>query len=391
MMASNKPKYPSYDFLLTGARFVLGSLTEKQTKDQQGRDRQSPILFAAFAVDKRTPGVDAHIGNIIGYARHTYGFVPNGQHVGPRLQHPNFMAKSGFAWKLKDGDTDPAWSQREGCRGCWIFLCQTSLDTIRCCDSNNAQLDPRAIELGDWVEVFIGVTVNGEVGDTAGLYLNPNGVRLTHKGQRIIPAGQSFDQMFAQPAQMPIGYQPPAAAPVPSSWQQPAAPQGGYAPPAAPQGYPPQQAAPAPQQWQQAAPAPQGYPPQQQAAPGYAPPPAPTPAPQAGYAPPVAHPGATPGMPTYPQHTGGYPQAGGQPGTPMPPAGGAPSAYPSSPAPNGYPVAPGQPASYPQPAPAYAPAAPAGAPQGGYAPSAAQPSYPATAYPSNPNFVAGPR
>jgi hypothetical protein len=382
MAANNKPKYPSFDFLLTGARFVLGSLTEKQTKDQQGRDRANPILFAAFAVDKRTPGVDAHIGNIIGYARHTYGFVPNGQQVGPRLAQPNFMSKSGFAWKLKDGDADSAWAQREGCRGCWIFLCQTSLDTIRCCDQNNAQLDPKAIGLGDYCDVYIGVQVNGEVGETAGIYLNPNGVRLVGYGQRIVPAGQSFDQMFGQPAQLPPGASPTpvGGAPVPQGWQ---------APQAAPQGY-------------------------GQAAPGYAPPPNPTPAPQGGYAPtagygnagapapagqygappqqgyapPAAQPGAAHGMPTYPQHSGGYPQAGGQPGMPMPPAGGVPGAYPSSPAPNGYPPQPG---SYPQAPHAGAQGAPVGAgPAPAYAPSAAAGSYP-TAYPSNPGFVQGPR
>jgi hypothetical protein len=368
-MSNAKPKFPTLDINFPAGRFVLGSLTERQMKDNQGRDRKNPTLFVAVAIDKRTPGIDQIIGNIIGFARHTYQFVNGGQQVQPRLAQPNFAAKSGFAWKIKDGDADPKWAAREGCQGCWIFCFGTSFAPARCCDMNNVQLDANAINLGDYVEIFCSVGINGEVGDTAGLYLNPNGVKLVGYGQRIIPAGQSFEQMFAgRPSTLPPGASPtPIGGPAPSQFTQ--QPQGGYAPPQQPQGgyAPPQQ----PQQGYGQPPAAQqpGYSPPPQVG-GYAPPapqqpqgqpysppggyPAPAPAVPAGaayagpsgasYMPPAAAQPATAypsdpnaqyahhaGQQAAPQHSGGYPPAAGQPGTHMPQGGGAPNAYPSNP------------------------------------------------------------
>jgi hypothetical protein len=358
-MSTAKPKYPTFDIPFPAGRFVLGSLTELQTKDNNGRDRKNPTLFVAVAVDKRTPGIDDILGNIIGYARHTYQYVNGGQQVQQRLAQPNFAAKSGFAWKIKDGDHDPKWAAREGCPGSWIFCFGTSYAPARCCDTNFQQIDARVIGLGDWVQVFSTVAINGETGETAGLYLNPNGVMFLGTGQRIIPAGQSFEQMFAgRVGQLPPGAQPPQAAPG-QAYGQPApnyAPQGqqaapGYAPPPQVGGYAPPLAAapnggytPSPGA-QNVMAAQQGQPPQ--------------------YAPPAGPQMASPNMGQYQPPSGGYPPAGGHPATHMPPGGGAHGAYPSS-IPNG----------------AYAPAAPAGGPYTG-APSGVPGQQPATAYPSN--------
>jgi hypothetical protein len=368
-MNAPKQKFPTYDFTLPPGRFVLGSLTELQTKDNNGRDRKTPTMFIAVAVDKRTPGIDDIIGHIIGYTRHTYQYVPNGQQVQQRLAQPNFASKTGFAWKIKDGDHDPKWSAREGCRGCWIFIFNTSFCPIRCCDQNGAQIDPKAINLGDYVDVAASVAVNGEVGDTAGLFLNPNGVRLLGYGQRIIPAGQSFEQMFAgRPAMLPPGASPTpvASGPMPQQMQPQAAP-GGYAPPAAPQqpGYVPPPApggyAPpaAPQGYGQPAPAaPQGYP-----------------MPGAPHSPPAGYPAPAPAVP-----------AGAAPVGYTPPPGSQGTAYPGNPpaAPQGYGQPPAAPGGYGQP-----PAAPGGygqppAAPGGYGqpPAGVQPNY---------GFVQGPR
>jgi len=337
-MTAPKQKYPGFDIPFPPGRFVLGDLITMQTKDNNGRDRKNPTLFVAVAIDKRDAAVGGIINNIIGYARHTYNFVPGGQAVTPRLQNPNFAARSGFAWKIKDGDADPKWAAREGCPGHWIFCFGTSYAPARCCDTNFQQIDPRVIGLGDWVQVFSTVNVNGETGDTAGLYLNPNGVMFLAPGPRIIPAGQSFEQMFAgRVGQLPPGAQQQAqqggyAPQVPQQGygQQPQ--QGGYAPQVPQQGYgqQPQQGGYAPQQAAQAyggQPQQGGYASQQPASGGYQPVPnsqyqqpgAYGQGAQAGAAPAQAYPGAVSGVP---QQAQAYPQQ--QPGA------GSPTAYPSN-------------------------------------------------------------
>ena len=330
-MSQGKQKYPGYDIPFPPGRFVLGDLITLQTKDNNGRDRKNPSLFVAVAIDKREPTIDGIVGNIIGYTRHTYGFVPGGQQVMQRLQQPNFAAKSGFAWKIKDGDRDPKWAAREGCPGHWIFCFGTSYAPARCCDTSFQQIDPRVIGLGDWVQVFSTVNVNGEVGDTAGIYLNPNGVMFLAPGPRIVPAGQSFEQMFGGR----VGQLPPGAA-----VQQP---QGGYAP----QGQ--QQAAQAYGGQLQGGYAPNGqYPAGGMAAGGGAGPAQaypgagsaghggqqatayPSNAGNGGYAPPAGHQAASQYGGTYQQPSATSPQTGGQPGTYTPQGGAATTAYPSN-------------------------------------------------------------
>lgn len=355
---TTKPKFPTFDIPFPAGRFVLGSLTELQTKDNNGRDRKNPTLFVAVAIDKRTPGIDQIIGNIIGYTRHTYQYVNGGQQVQQRLAQPNFAAKSGFAWKIKDGDADPKWAAREGCRGCWIFCFGTSYAPARCCDPNNVQMDPKAINLGDYVEVFCTVAVNGEVGDTAGLYLNPNGVRLVGYGQRIIPAGQSFDQMFAgRAAQLPPGASPtPIGGPAPAQFGAPANP---------PQGYGQQGGGYAPQPGYSPPPQVGGY--QPQGAP-YSPPAA-TPDP---YAPNAGYGNAAYGAPHSPPN--GY--GGGNAPAPQPQQYQAPAGGPVAPAGGAYTPAPSA-GPQPQPATAY--------PSSGYNPNGAVAGgQPAPAYPSAP-------
>jgi hypothetical protein len=352
-MSQQKQKYPGFDITFPAGRFVLGSLTELQTKDNNGRDRKNPTLFIAVAIDKRDPSIDGIIGNIIGYARHTYQFVPGGQQVQQRLAHPNFAAKSGFAWKIKDGDHDPKWAAREGCPGHWIFCFGTSYAPARCNDTNFQQIDPHVIGLGDWVQVQSTVNVNAEVGDTAGIYLNPNHVMFLGTGQRIIPTGQSAEQAFGgRVAQLPPG----------AIAQQPA--QGGYAPQGqAQQGYGGQ-------------PAQGGYAPQGQAQQGYGGQPA-----QGGYAP------QGQAQQGYAAPNGAYGQgapAGAAPAQAYPGAGSAghggqqATAYPSSPqgAPGNF-----QGGSYGSNPGAMT----AGQPQtsNGSGPSGYAPTPPGTAYPSN--------
>jgi hypothetical protein len=371
-MASNKPRYPSIDFVVQG-RYVLGDLTKLQTQDNEGREKKHPSYFIAVAVHKGTPGIDDINRRIIG---HTIGVIdsvqgaaqidPRTQQLMPgclaeRVRRVDFVGKNVFAWKIRDGDADPKWSQREGCQNSWIYIYNT-LYPIACANVRYEQIDPHSIKCGDYVAVASSCEFNGEMQGTAGLFMNPNRMLLVQDGPLIVPVGKSTAELFA-------GYVPTAPIGAPAS------PTQGYGQNPAQYGgqvhLPPQQPAPAQQQTyaqpagygNAGAPAPAGaygapaHSPQPQ--PAYIPPPnpagvqgapagaalaQPAPAPytgQGGYpataypsSPTPAHgapqPAPAPAMGQYQQPSAGYPQAAGQPGTHIPQGGTAMPVYPSS-------------------------------------------------------------
>jgi hypothetical protein len=323
-----RPKYPSAEFRLPRGRLVRGSLTKLQTTDHKNQPLppNKHNYWIAIAVEKTTPGAGDIVNGIIGHAWNTYQMVagagtPNPP-TGVFAQMSMGLAAPSFAWKIDDGDLDPKWSQRDGCKGCWIIQMSTTFP-IPCFDPSNASLDPAAFNLGDYVDAFIEVVINGETGATAGVFVNPRGVRWLGQGQRIT-TGRDAATMFGAP----VGgaYTPPPPASPPMSQQM-----TGHM-----------------QQPGQAGPAPGGYV-QQPPAPPPPPPPPPPPA-----APDAATVAAQYGVPHHPGWR--WNPAMGQYEADVPPA-----------APNGY---------------ANGPGAVGGAPQMG-APSVAHGSPQATAYPSN--------
>ena len=367
---------PYNDTLYLG-RIVQGSTTEKQDKTFAGVPipPEKQQTFFAVAVEKQHAQV--FLNNLIGFAWGEYAREPQVQaNIALVAQDLNFDK---FSLKVEDGDTNPTLVKSGHARGCYVFKFKSSFP-INCCNAQNQPISALDVKKGYYVEVAFSASINGNKDHTAGIYLNPQMVRLVGYAEEIV-SGPSADQLFGnRPApQLPPGasatpigspYAMPGGTGAPVQYGNPTpppAPQYG-APVPTPAGYAPPAAAPAPSSPPQYAPPAAGYPPQAPAGPaayppqpqyGAAPPPAP-----AGYpAPGSAAPSAIP--PAYAGHGMQYPGS-----APVPPTGApqyAPAPTPSAP---GY--APGQPAPYMTQA--HAPAA------GGLPPTA---PVPAAGYPSN--------
>lgn len=186
-------KNNAVQFYLPPGRIVMGDTSTLQTKDQQGRDREHPTIFFGVAVPKTDPRVDAILGTINQVAWTHYQNMPA---IKAQLQQG--LNAPNFAWKVDDGDSDKN-KDREGFAGCWIFRFATSIHPIKCGDSKDQPIDPSMIKCGYYVDVVGSVAPNGLVDKNAGVYLNPNGVRLLGYGKEI-QSGPSLGQLFAQQA-----------------------------------------------------------------------------------------------------------------------------------------------------------------------------------------------
>ena len=289
-------------------RFVSGSLTEKRTKDNQGNPiaPEKQRFEFGLAVRKDDPQIGAFIGQIAQNAKAQY--AAKAPHIVPRID-AWFQSMSGFAMKISDGDAPNLQGRRnENTAGCFVLWFSTSLDIIAARVPDNAQIPLSQIKRGFYVDVYGSTSINEKVDHTAGLYLNPQIVRLVAEGDEIVSQ--------IDPAQAFAGMPPPSAAHLPGA--RPIGTFPAQAPMAAP-GLPGMVAPQMPGQMPAAAP-PTGMP-----MPGYAAPAAPPtgmpmpgqmPGPFGGAAPIAAAPVATgfapsPGIPTaspsnpqYPPYTG---------------------------------------------------------------------------------------
>lgn len=402
---NQRVRYPTKEWKLPAGRLVRGSLTDIQTKDHKNNPLppEKHHYWIAIACPKSDPATIQVWNELWQHTAQHYGQVAGSAGV---MQQINLgLAATAFAWKIDDGDTDAKWSQRDGCKGCLIFQMSTTFP-IACFDNANAQLDPAAIKLGDHVDAYVSAAINGETGSTAGIFINPRGIRWLGTGPRI-HVGPDANAMFG--AAVGTGYTAPAPSAPPMSGQvmgqtaQPAPGYPGQAPTTpAPAGAPGVAGgAPGVPGAYGAAPSPANMSPPvappmtaeqvaaqygvphypgwrydpQGAAQGvpYVPDTGPT------YAPPAPQQVAAPSAGQYQQPLATSPQMVGQPGTPMQTAGGATGAYPSSPGMAGQP-----PLMH-----AAAPGAPGGAPGGYPAPSGVPGGQPATAYPGNPQYGPG--
>lgn len=212
-------------FFLPPGRVVQGSLYDLQTKDQQGRPRDKPTIFFAVAVPKTDPGVAEVLSIINTTAWEHYKNIP---HIAEQLKLG--LGAVNFAWKVEDGDAVKN-NGREGFAGCWVFRFSTSIYPVKTGDSNGNPIDPAMIKRGYYVDVVGNCAANELTDKNAGVYLNPNGVRLLGYGQEI-QDGPTVGQMFAnRPAALPAGA---SALPV-----APANPGGAPAPIAGTPGAPP--------------------------------------------------------------------------------------------------------------------------------------------------------
>lgn len=326
-MSNQKPKFPQLDFTTGVGRLVSGSVSVASDKGYNGVKREVPQYFFAFALPKSDPGAVPLLQKIQNHAWTSYAATPHAAAVHAKITHggigsvfpPGIQAP--FAWKIEDGDA-PDNAQREGWAGHWVFKFSGTFP-VNCANAQNQQLDPRAVQLGAWVQMAASVEINGNGDHTAGIYMNYRCVRVIDNGVLIVP-GPNAATLFGDavpplpPGAVTAGSTPgaPPAAPVPAAYGQ----QPPQQPPAVGNYTPPPVGAPAPTAPAGAVPAPAMH--QQPGAPGV----------------PPTYPAGYPGT-VYPSNPGnvappvvGYGTPGQAPGYAPPPA-----ANPGYPAPQGYP------------------------------------------------------
>lgn len=195
-------------FITPVGRVIWGSIHERATEDYDGKAYEpgkGPYQFG-LAIRKDDPGVGDMLTKI--YTQAMAGYATNAglqQRIGQEWQ--SGFAGLSFRFKIKDGDKPNAQGQHNpNSAGCWVFSMQTSLD-FKACNAQNVEVDKKSIERGYFVDVHLGVKVNDNVDATAGVYLNPNVVRLIAYGEKIV-GGISIEDAFkghAAPVALPPG------------------------------------------------------------------------------------------------------------------------------------------------------------------------------------------
>lgn len=193
-------------------RFVSGSLTDKRDTDMDDRpipaDKQQFEIGIAFRKDD--PKLPQIFQGIAAHAWQEFARDPNAQQkIGTAAQyfpaHP--QALDGFSWKISDGDKPNRKGQvSEHTRGHYVFYFKSSY-AIKCANQQNAEIPADQIKRGYFVDVSFTTAGNGEQGDRAGMYLNPEFVRLIAYGEEI-RGGVSAAEAFANapvPSQLPPG------------------------------------------------------------------------------------------------------------------------------------------------------------------------------------------
>lgn len=189
-------------------RIVWGSVHERQTEDYDGNKYnpgEGPFQFG-LAILKTDPGVGAMLMAI--YNQALAGYQNNPQIV-QRIQNEwNSAFTMGlFRFKIKDGDQPNSKGVvNPNSKGHWVFAFQTSLP-LKCGNTMNAEIDPSGVKTGYFVDIAMTTKVNGNTDGTAGMYLNPQVVRLIAFGEEIT-GGPSVEEAFAgyaAPTQLPPG------------------------------------------------------------------------------------------------------------------------------------------------------------------------------------------
>jgi hypothetical protein len=226
---------PSDNIFTPVGRLISGSLSEKVDKDFDGNTIPPEDRRFEFGVAfrKDDPGTAPMIQAVAAQVYTDFSRHPNIQAI---IGQYNFAPKSGFSWKIKDGDLPNAKGEfNENARGCYVLYFSSSYPT-KCGDENSAEIPADQVYRGCFVDMIFTCAGNDLTGDRAGVYLNPQAIRRVAHGKPIV-GGIDLTTAFANrpvPTQLPPGA---SATPVAS---------GPLAAPAAP-GFPsPAPAAPTP-------------------------------------------------------------------------------------------------------------------------------------------------
>lgn len=213
-------------------RFISGSLTEKRTKDHNNRalpeDKQRYEFGIAFRKD------DPDIGRLFGefYQYIAALWAVDQQKMGALNgwygQVQGIPPFTGVPMKISDGDAPSKQGKiNENAAGHFVFWFSSSYP-VKCCDPANQEIDASSIKRGYYVQVAGNIADNGLAwqadGKGAGIYMNPNVIRLVGEGDEIvggIDPATAFGNTTA-PAQLPPGARPlganvglPGTAPTP--------------------------------------------------------------------------------------------------------------------------------------------------------------------------------
>lgn len=189
-------------------RIIWGSVYDRQTEDYDGNKYnpgEGPFQFG-LAILKTDPNVGNMLMAI--YQQAAAGYQNNPQisaRIGQEWQSGFTMGL--FRFKVKDGDQpNQKGIINPNAKGHWVFAFQTTLP-LKCGNTMNAEIDPKSVKTGYFVDIAMTCKINEKVDGTAGVYLNPQVVRLIAFGDEIT-GGPSVEEAFAgyaAPTQLPPG------------------------------------------------------------------------------------------------------------------------------------------------------------------------------------------
>ena len=187
-------------------RMTHGSVTEKRTKDYEGRpidpENQRYEVGVAFEKQSIWPFM---VETIYPYLATALAQDPN---AAQRMQNW-FSTLDGFSMKITDGDKPNSKGQtNDNTKGCFVFWFQAiELKTVAGPSADAlVEIDPSEIKRGYYVQVAGNIKPNEQPGDRAGIYMNGNIVWLRAQGE-VIAGGVDASTAFAgaAPGALPTG------------------------------------------------------------------------------------------------------------------------------------------------------------------------------------------
>lgn len=195
-------------------RFVSGSMTDKRTKDTNGRPIEEAKQKFEFGI--AFPKSDPDMARLFGEFNAFIGAQWAADPQKTQALANWFQTMQGVPMKISDGDKPNNKGQvNENTAGCFVFWFSSTYP-IKCCDPANQEIPAESIKRGYYVQVAGNIADNGLAwqvdGKGAGIYMNPSVVRLVAEGE-IIAGGVDAATAFGG-TQAPVGALPPGAMPL---------------------------------------------------------------------------------------------------------------------------------------------------------------------------------
>lgn len=191
-------------------RWIWGDPFTRALKDYDGNDYEDgkgPYQMG-FAIEKANPEMQGLFEVLYGQA--TGGYA-NNQQILQRIQaeFQQSFAFGNFKFKVKDGDKPNAkGTVNENAKGCWVLTLSTTFQMPKACHlgmgiknamgqpiADNQEIPNELIKRGYYVDVSVSVKINEKTDNQAGIYINPNVIRLRGVGPEI-SGGMSTEEAF---------------------------------------------------------------------------------------------------------------------------------------------------------------------------------------------------